>query len=229
MPKKLVILSGPSCVGKGPLRTALEKYHPEIRFAELILCHSRTPRFSNITGSYEVHGKDYYFLPRGLFEQLDPRYFLTVKIRTEYQAIDLVQLEYLFETHDLVLIEAYTTLAGKLIQWAKKQKEIDLNIKTVFLTPLSNEEIEQRAENENKTPEQIVYEVMKEKLIRRGEDPPDKIEIRAKYAYWEIQQSRDYDFRIVNHAGEDDLDQWSDPPGPEASRVLAEFVQILQL
>jgi guanylate kinase len=228
MAKKLVILSGPSCVGKGPLRAALKRCHPEITFGEPILCHSRTPRFSRRTGSYEVHGKDYYFLPRGLFEQMDPRYFLTVKIRTEYQAIDLVQLEYILETNDLVLIEAYTTLAGELIQWAKKQKEIELNIKTVFLTPLSNAEIEERAGKEKSTPEQIVYEVMKGKLLRRNEDPPDKIEVRAKCAYWEIQQSGDYDFHIVNHAGEDDLDEWGDPPGPEASRVLAEFVQILQ-
>lgn len=229
MAKKLVILSGPSCVGKGPLRDALKKHHPEIKFAEPILCHSRTPRFSNRTGSYEVHGRDYYFLPRGLFEQLDPRYFLTVKIRTEYQAIDLVHLMYLFETHDLVLIEAYTTLTGELIQWAKKQKEIELDIKTVFLTPLSNAEIEERARKEKTTPEQIVYEVMKGKLLRRNEDPPDKIEVRAKCAFWEIQQAKDYDHIIVNHAGEDDLEQWRDPLGPEASRVLAEFVQILQL
>jgi guanylate kinase len=227
IPKRLLILSGPSCVGKGPLRSATRKYHPELEYAEPVICHSRAPRLKRSTGTYEIHGLDYYFLPRGLFEQMDPGRFLVVKIRTEYQAVDLVQLGYLFQDHDLVLIEAYPTLAKRLVTWAKKQKDPDILVKTVFLTPLSEEEIARAVEREGKSPETIVFDIMREKLIRRGEDPPGKIEERAKWAFREMQYAKDYDLVIVNHAGEDDVEAWSEPLSQEARRVLTEFARIL--
>lgn len=37
-----------------------------------------------------------------------------------------------------------------------------------------------------------------------------------------------YTDRIISHAGEDDKSEWSDPLGPEAQRVLDEFVAILK-
>jgi len=228
MAKKIVILSGPSCVGKGPLRAALKRNHPEIKFAEPVLLHSRAPRRKKANGEFEVHGVDYYFLPRGLFDQLDPNRFLVVKIRTEYQAIDLVQLKYLLEEHDLVLVEAYTTLAEKLINWTRKKSGVDIVLRNIFLTPLSDEEINELSLKQKVSPEELIYRVMKEKLLHRGEDPPEKIEARARWAFWEIQQARDYTDIIVNHAGEDDITQWSDPLGSEAQRVLDQFVKIIK-
>jgi len=49
---RLVILSGPSCVGKSPLRTALAKSYPQVwsRVQKLVLFNSRTPR----TGRYRL-------------------------------------------------------------------------------------------------------------------------------------------------------------------------------
>ena len=77
------------------------------------------------------------------------------------------------------------------------------------------------------SPRQVVEEEMLSKLNRRAEDPPEKIEERARAAYDEILQSQSYPFRIVNPAGEDDLAAWSDPLAPEPRRVLDEFVKIL--
>ncbi|MBN1902378.1 hypothetical protein JW926_13720 [Candidatus Sumerlaeota bacterium] len=225
--KKLVILSGPSCTGKGPLRSAIRKYYPELKYAEPVICHSRPPRLKRSTQTYEIHGKDYYFLPRSLFEQMNPEHFLVVQIRTEYQAIDLSQILYLFQDHNLVLIEAYPTLAKSLVEWALKQNNPPIMVETVFLTPLSFGEIADLSEKTGKSPETVVFEIMKEKLIRRGEDPLEKIQERAKWAYWEMQHARDYSHIIVNHAGEDNLEAWSDPLSDEAKRVLHEFVQIL--
>lgn len=34
--KKLVVLSGPSCVGKGPLRAALRRCHADIKYADVV-------------------------------------------------------------------------------------------------------------------------------------------------------------------------------------------------
>jgi guanylate kinase len=228
MNKKLVVLSGPSCAGKGPLRKALRRYYPEIKFAELVLCNSRRPRLRGDTNTYEVHGIDFYFLPRGLFEQLDRSRFIVANVRSDIQAIDMIQVHELLEGYDLVLAEVFHTLGKSLMDWAKGQSELDVKVRSVFLLPLSDGEIEEMTRQSNKPPEQVVYEVMKVKLERRGEDPPHKIEERAHSAFLEMQNARYYTDCIINHAGEDNRKEWSDPLGPEAQRVLNEFVKVLQ-
>jgi guanylate kinase len=227
MRKKLVILSGPSCVGKGPLRQALHRHHPEIPLAEVVLCHSRRPRLKRGTDAYEVHGVDYYFLPRGLFGQLDPARFVVVNMRSDIEAMDMTQVRELLDASDRVLCEAYHTFHGPLMAWARDQADLDFDIRIVLLTPLSDHEISTMAREQDKSPEQVVYEVMKAKLERRGEDPPHKIEERARCAYWEMQQVPAGAHRIVNHAGEDDREAWRDPLSSEAQRVLEEFVRVI--
>ena len=229
MKKKLVVLSGPSCVGKGPLIEAVKNYHPEIKFAQPILLHTRKPRWKRDSKSYEIHGVDYYFFPRGFMEQLDRSRFAVTNIRSEMQAVDLVQLQGLFKKHDLVLTEAYPTLARLVIKWAKKQTKYKLEIRSVFLSPLSGEEIQEKAKTLNKSPEDVVTDIMREKLKRRGEDSPKVIEERAASAWWEMQHASEYMDHIVNPAGEDDLQQWGDPLGAEAKRILGEFVAILRI
>jgi len=228
MGKKLVILSGPSCVGKGTLRSALRRLHPEIRYAEPVLCHSRRPRLKRTTNTYEIHGVDYYFLPRGIFQLLDPRRFLTIKIRSEYQALDLAQIEYLFEEFDMVVTEAYPSLARLLTDWAKGRRgEPVFAVTSVFLSPLSQGEVESASRAQGISAEEVVYQVMMKKIARRREDALERMEERARSAFWEIQQSVHYDHCIVSHAGEDDLMAWKDPLSSEAQRALDEFVQII--
>jgi guanylate kinase len=226
--KKLVVLSGPSCVGKGPLRRALLRYHPEIKFSELVLCNSRKPRLRGDTNTYEVHGIDFYFLPRSLFEQLDRSRFIVANVRSDIQAIDMMQVHELLEGNDIVVAEVFHTLGKSLMEWAESQSELDIEIRSIFLLPLSNKEIDEMAREMNKTPEQVVYEVMKAKLQRRGEDPPQKIEDRARSAFREMQNASHYTDYIINHAGEDNREEWSDPLGPEAQKVLTKFVKVLQ-
>jgi guanylate kinase len=57
---RLVILSGPSCAGKSPLRTALAKFHPDVweRLQKLVLFNSRAPR----PGEHD--GVDYHWSER---------------------------------------------------------------------------------------------------------------------------------------------------------------------
>ena len=230
MKKKLVVLSGPSCVGKGPLRQALRQYHPEIKSVELVLCNSRRPRLKTETGpgTYEVHGIDYYFLPRSLFGQLDRNKFVVGNVRSDIQAIDMMQVHELMEGYNLILAEVFHTLGRSLMEWSKSQIEFDFEVRSVFLLPLSNEEIKEMARKGSKTPEEVIYEVMKAKLERRGKDSPQKIEERARSAFCEMQDALNYTDRIVNHAGEDDRKEWSDPLGTEAQRVLDAFVKVLQ-
>lgn len=59
---RLIVLTGPSGVGKGTLLRSLLQRHPELYFS--ISVTTRSPR----TG--EIDGKDYYFISRSDFEQM---------------------------------------------------------------------------------------------------------------------------------------------------------------
>ncbi|WP_051382910.1 guanylate kinase [Gloeobacter kilaueensis] len=59
---RLVVLSGPSGVGKGTILALVRRRHPELYLS--VSATTRAPR----TG--EVDGRDYYFLTQAAFEQL---------------------------------------------------------------------------------------------------------------------------------------------------------------
>lgn len=225
--RKLVLLSGPSCVGKGPMRAALADLYPGIRFAVPVWYHSRRPRLKKATGRYEVHGIDYYFVTRSVIEGMDPDRFITGRVHeTEIQALDTAYLLDLFAGNDIVFTEIYHTFLGQMAEWVERQDTYDIELRSVFLTPMAEEEVARRAAEKGISPDEAVYEVMIEKQKRRGEDPPDKLEERARGAYAEMRHAHRFTDVIVNHAGEDDIEEWGRPPGPEASRVVAEFAAV---
>lgn len=59
---KLIILTGPSGVGKGTLMRSLLQRHPELHYSVSVTTRSPRPG--------EIDGKDYYFVSRREFEQL---------------------------------------------------------------------------------------------------------------------------------------------------------------
>lgn len=59
---RLIVLTGPSGVGKGTLMQALLQRHPELYYS--VSMTTRSPR------SGEINGKNYYFISRNKFEQL---------------------------------------------------------------------------------------------------------------------------------------------------------------
>lgn len=59
---KLIVLTGPSGVGKGTLMRLLLRRHPDLYLS--ISVTTRAPR------SGEIHGRDYYFVSRSEFEQM---------------------------------------------------------------------------------------------------------------------------------------------------------------
>ncbi|HLP88513.1 MAG TPA: guanylate kinase [Nostocaceae cyanobacterium] len=59
---KLIVLTGPSGVGKGTLMQALLQRHPDLYYS--VSMTTRSPRPG------EVDGKNYYFISRSQFEQL---------------------------------------------------------------------------------------------------------------------------------------------------------------
>ena len=59
---RLIVLTGPSGVGKGTLLRALLQRHPELYL--IISVTTRSPRLD------EINGKHYYFVSRSQFEQM---------------------------------------------------------------------------------------------------------------------------------------------------------------
>lgn len=225
MRKLLVILSGPSAVGKGPLRRALRRLHQEIKFGELVLCTSRRPR-KRKDGQLEVHGIDYYFLPKGLLAHLGEG-FIVAQVRSDLQAVDVAQCRELFRDYDLILAEVYPSLGRALLDWAAKQPDLDFDVRTVALIPLSSDELMTMAAETERTFSAIVYEVMKQKLENRAEDSPEKIEERAASAFAEMCAMEGYTDPIVCHQGEGSP-EWNGELGDEAQSVLQAFLSVLR-
>jgi len=94
---RLVILSGPSCVGKSPLAKALGRFHPDLSatLQPIVLYNSRPPRPG------ERDGEDYHFRSREQIEALrDRERHVVMDVRGDLQALDLEDLSALLNKGD---------------------------------------------------------------------------------------------------------------------------------
>jgi guanylate kinase len=94
---RLVILSGPSCVGKSPIAKALARFHPDLsaNLQPIILFNSRSPRPG------ERDGEDYHFRAREQIEGLRKRErYVVIDVRGDLQALDLEDLAALLQKGD---------------------------------------------------------------------------------------------------------------------------------
>ena len=86
---RLVILSGPSCVGKTPVTKALKRLYPDLaaKLTPLVLYNSRAPRPG------EQSDVDYHFRTREQVDMLraEARY-VVLDVRGDLQALDLDDL-----------------------------------------------------------------------------------------------------------------------------------------
>jgi guanylate kinase len=204
-PGRLVILSGPSCVGKSPLRAALAKFHPEScsRLQKLVLFNSRAPRPG------EREGIDYYFRTHEHVEDLRSNgSYAVLDVRGDLQAVDLDGLTILLGRGD-ALFEG-NPFVGRLLQ--THPLLADVKRLSMFLSPVSKEEIEYL-----KGPERhvslpgLIADVMRHKLLRRTRRQKgelsladlENIETRARSAYRELAEAWHFQHVIPNHDGED--------------------------
>jgi guanylate kinase len=231
---RLVILSGPSCAGKGPLYAALKKFYPEIagRLDKFVLYDSRAPRPG------EVDGVDFHFRSRQFIEGLrDQPHFRVFEVRNDLQAMDTRELESRCvsgATRD-VFFEGNPFIGSGLLDLAETQRFACLS---VFLSPLTREEI---VELKSRTPSvdlpDFLTDVMRRKLLRRTTRQKgnlslkdlENIEIRAASAYGEMRQAWRFDHVIPCHDGEDSehWDAFYYPIG-EARKALHAFAALLE-
>lgn len=228
---RLVILSGPSCVGKGPLCRAVKRFYPQLaeNFARVVLYNSRKPRPG------EADGVDYHFRNRASIEQLrEKENFCVFDVRGDQQALDLGDLNDKLARGD-VLFEGNPFVSSELLDFIGEHNIQSLSI---FLSPLSREEVlEFRALSHGVSLAEMVTDMMRHKLLRRTAKHKgilslgdlEDIETRAKSAPGELRQAWRYDWVIPNHDGEDS-EQWDAfyHPVGDARKALRAFVDLLE-
>jgi guanylate kinase len=227
---KLIILTGPSCIGKSPLDRALGRFYPEIRknIQKLILFNDRAPRPG------EIEGVDYYFRKRDEIEafRLEGNH-VVMGVRGDLQALNLKELSSMLKKSN-VFYEGNPYVAENLITLPQLNDYPKLS---VYLSPLSIEEIKyfQKPENNISLPD-LVTEIMRRKLVRRKKRQKiefsqidlDDIEIRASNAYREMKMAWQFDHIIPNHDGEDS-DNWElfYYPVGDARKTMLNFVALV--
>lgn len=229
---RFVILSGPSCVGKGPLHTALRKFYPHLasRLEPVVLYNSRNPRPG------EEDGIDYYFRPRREIEKLANRPgFIAADVRGDLQALELTTIKNILSEGYDAFFEGNPFIPAKLRDTEELQ---DIPTLTVFLSPLSREEITFLKEPEKKVNlEKFLTDVMRRKLLRRTKGQNsilslkdlENIERRASSALVELREAWKFDVVIPNHDGEDS-EHWEAfyYPIGDARKTLLAFAALLQ-
>src|SRR5262245_33399892 len=227
---RLVILSGPSCVGKSPLAKALTKFYPQLRKAlqPLVLYNSRDARPG------EVDGVDYHFRSREQVEALKRKdHFAVMDVRGDLQALDLQELSASLAKGD-VFFEG-NPFVGRTLQTSPALGEIPRL--SVFMSPLSSDEIRCLKEEPRVSLPDLIADIMRRKLLRRtrrqkGElslKDLEDIERRASSACRELQEAHYFQYVIPNHDGEDseNWDAFYYPLGSARVALLA-FVSLLE-
>jgi guanylate kinase len=228
---RLVILSGPSCVGKSPLARALDRFHPDLsrRLQKLVLFNSRAPRPG------EVDGLDYHFRTRAQIEALrSEARFAVLDVRGDLQALDLPALAALLD-HGDAFFEG-NPFVGRLLQTHPALARV--RRLALFVSPLSREEVLfLKDPARNVSLQEVITDVMRRKLLRRtrrhkGElslKDLENIELRAGSAFRELQEAVHFDWVIPNHDGEDS-DNWDAfyYPLGDARKTLLAFRDLLE-
>jgi guanylate kinase len=229
--KRLVILTGPSCVGKSPLDKALGRFYPELRgtLRKLVVYNSRAPRPG------EVDGVDYHFRMRSQVEALreEDRYAM-LDVRGDLQALDVEELHAMLQDSN-AFFEG-NPFMGRALQTHPRLAGIDRL--SVFLSPLSRAEvIYLKAPERNVSLSDLVTDLMRRKLLRRTRRQKlelsakdlENIEARAGSAYRELKEAWHFEYVIPNHDGEDS-DNWDAfyYPLGDARKALMAFAALLE-
>jgi len=224
------MLSGPSCVGKGPLCQALKLFFPQLEknLQKLVLYNSRSPRPG------EREGVDYYFRSRKEIETLRNREgFIVLDVRGDLQGLDLADLMSILASGRDAFFEGNPFVPQAI--WSLPEME-SVSVLKVFLSPLSRQEILWFKEQGAVLPD-LLTDMMCRKLLRRTQRQKGilslqdlaNIDKRIASAPLELQLAWQFDQVIPNHDGEDH-EHWNAfyYPAGDALKSLLSFAAILQ-
>jgi guanylate kinase len=224
---RFIILSGPSCVGKGPLHSAFSKFYPKqaADLHKLVLYNCRSPRPA------EIDGQDYWFRSREEIESFHQKEnFIVLDVRGDLQAVDLNDVDRTLAAGDLFF--EGNPFVGRKLQETLREK---VNVLSVFLSPLAREEILFLKSRDVPLPD-FLTDVMRRKLLRRTQRQKgilslkdlENIERRASSAYTELKDAWRFDYVIPNHDGEDS-ENWDAfyYPVSDARKALLTFADLV--
>jgi len=136
---KLIVFSGPSCVGKSPLAKALARLHPELHnsLQPLVLYNDRSARPG------ETDGVDYYFRPQKEIQKLKGKDgFIVMDVRGDLQALDLNELSQqlsrghvFFEGNPFFILQNELLSQSDFRKFSRRSVQF-LNITFIFQTNL---------------------------------------------------------------------------------------------
>jgi guanylate kinase len=170
----LVIISGPSGVGKDTIIDALKRRSREPEFTFVVTCTTRAPRHG------EVDGVDYRFMSRAAFTAL----------RDAGELLEWAEVHghwYGTPRHEVVTaLQAGHDVILKIdVQGAQSVKQRVPYALLVFVVPPS-------------------LETLFARLRSRATESADELEVRQRNAAIELARQQDYDYVVVNETGQVD-------------------------
>lgn len=128
---KLIVLTGPSGVGKGTLMQSLLQRHPELYYS--VSATTRAPRPG------EIDGKNYYFISRSKFEQLvaQGEFLESAEFAGNYYGTPREAVLNQIQSGQLVLLEIE-------LEGARQIRASFPEALSIFILPPSFEELEKR-------------------------------------------------------------------------------------
>ena len=167
----LVVVSGPSGVGKDTLLERLANLNHDMKFHFVVTATTRKPREG------ERDGVNHHFLDRTEFERMIAAGELLeyANVYGNYYGVPRSQVR-------TALAQGKHVLLRVDVQGAERLRSVAPDAVFVFVLPPSLETLEAR-------------------LLARGKDSPESIKTRLAAARSEIAQSDRFDYRIVNGDG----------------------------
>ena len=176
----LIVISGPSGVGKSTLIRRARQELPDLRFS--VSCTTRQPRAG------ERDAVDYYFLGEEEFaRRVAAGEFLehAAVFRHRYGTLKSEVLERIRRGEE-VLLDIDVQGARQIREAAEKDPELRRAAQFILIAPPS-------------------LETLAARLAARSSESPEQLELRLDAAAGELRNFRLYDFMVVN----DDLDEAS--------------------
>lgn len=179
MKGNLIIISGPSGVGKSTIRKRIIKDFDNFKYS--ISLTTRKPRIDEETNAEEENGKEYYFVTPEIFkENIKNNNFL------EYQEVYKDTFYGTLKKDVMNLIDNGINVILEIdVDGALNIKKEYNDTTLIFIKPSSLEELENRLRN-------------------RNSDSSKKIEERLEKAKYEINKSKYYDYVITSTNKEED-------------------------
>ena len=176
----LFVVSAPSGAGKSTLLNALR---PAADFVYSVSCTTRAPRPG------EIDGEDYHFLTAEDFaRRLAAGEFLETAVvhGNRYGTLRTAVVDQLAAGVD-VLIDI--DVQGARMIRTDASAQIQESIADIFIMPPSLDELRHR-------------------LVRRGTETPEQIEVRMTNAATELEAWRDYRYTLISGSMEEDLQKF---------------------